>query len=117
MNLLGNLGEHKAAVYLHNLGYKLLMLNFATPFGELDIVARDGQTLVFVEVKERATNAYGGPVAAITKRKQAKIARTAAQFIKAHALKYDSIRFDVVAILDGKVEHIKNAFFPLRTTL
>ena len=117
MNTLGTAGENQAAAYLEKNGYKLLARNFATPFGELDIVAREGKTLVFVEVKERTNNTYGGPLAAVTKSKQLKIARTAAQFIKAHALKYDSIRFDVICVLDGKTEHLKNAFFPPRTTL
>lgn len=117
MNTQGSFGEDQAATYLQTLGYHILARNFSTPFGELDIVAQDGKTLVFVEVKARASKAYGGPLAAVTKAKQFKISRTAIYFLKVKALKYDSIRFDVIGVLDGKIEHIKRAFFPPRTTM
>ncbi len=113
----GLAGEEQAARFLTQQGYRLVARNVSAAGGEIDIVALDGHTLVFVEVKKRSSAAFGGPVAAVTATKQRRIARAATQYIKANSLKFDSIRFDVICILDGKLEHILNAFTPDRTTL
>lgn len=113
----GALGEEQAARYLEQKGWKIIARNFSAPCGEIDIIAQDNKTLVFVEVKTRAYSAYGGPLAAVTPAKQKKIAQTAIIYIKAKDLKFDSIRFDVLCILPEKIEHVPNAFFPPRTTL
>ena len=117
MNNLGRAGEEQARQYLQNKGYRIIAQNFASKYGEIDLIATRGDLLVFVEVKQRATAAFGGPMAAVTKSKQHKISLTAAEFIKEKALKFDSIRFDVICITGGELTHIENAFFPPRMTI
>ncbi|MBR4355616.1 MAG: YraN family protein [Elusimicrobiaceae bacterium] len=114
---LGNCGEDRAEHFLVGKGYQILSRNFAVAGGELDIIAKDKTTLVFVEVKTRTSMAFGGPLAAVTPAKQKRIALAAAQYIKSTSAKFDSIRFDIIGILPDKVEHIPNAFVPARTTL
>lgn len=113
----GQAGEEQAAKFLLSRGYKIVARNFTVLGGELDIVAYDKKTLVFVEVKTRASQAFGGPVAAVTPTKQNRVARAATQFLKAKSPKFDSIRFDVVCILPQGIEHIQNAFIPKRTMI
>ncbi len=113
----GALGEEQAARYLRQKGWAILERNFSAPGGEIDIIAQDKKTLVFVEVKTRAYSAYGGPLAAVTPAKQKKIAQTATAYLKEKGLKFDSIRFDVLCVLPQGIEHVPNAFFPPRTTL
>lgn len=113
----GALGEEQAARYLQQKGWTIKERNFSAPAGEIDIIAQDKKTLVFVEVKTRAYRAYGGPLAAVTPAKQKKIAQTALAYLKAKGLKFDSIRFDVLCVLPEGIEHVPNAFFPPRTTL
>lgn len=118
MNTLGTQGEEDAARYLTKKGHKILARNFRTAGGELDIVSRLKKMLVFTEVKQRSYEAFGGPLAAVNKAKQHRIAKAAAAYIKSHKeVAYDEIRFDVICILDGEITHIENAFFPPRTTL
>ena len=117
MNTLGNEGEEQAAQFLRQKGYRVLERNFATPHGEIDIIVRHKDTLIFVEVKQRASTAFGGPLAAVTRAKQLKIARTAADYIKTRTPKFDKIRFDVVCILPEEITHLESAFLPPRTTL
>lgn len=114
---IGQEAETQAAAYLSQKGYTLRARNFSTPEGEIDLICQDKQTLVFVEVKARAYEAFGGPLAAVTPAKQKRIMRAAVQYVKASGSKFDSIRFDVVCVLPGKTEHIVNAFVPQRTTL
>lgn len=118
MNTLGVQGEEAAARYLTKKGHKILARNFRTAGGELDIVSRLKKMLVFTEVKQRSYKAFGGPLAAVNKTKQHRIAKAAAAFIKSHKeVAYDEIRFDVICILGGEITHLENAFFPPRTTL
>ena len=113
----GDKAEERAAKYLQDNGYKIIKRNYLCPLGEVDIIAQKEGALVFVEVKQRATAAFGGPMAAVTKSKQHKISLTAAEFIKEKALKFDSIRFDVICITGGELTHLQNAFFPPRMTV
>ena len=114
----GTLAEQQAAEYLEQRGYTITARNFRCTGGEIDLVAQLKKTLVFVEVKQRTSDAFGGPLAAVTKTKQQRVARAAAQFIKTHPqIGYDEIRFDVICILAGNIEHLENAFSPARTTL
>lgn len=113
----GAAGEDAAQNYLQNKGYKILCRNYRKPCGEIDIVALDGKTLVFAEVKRRATGAFGGPLAAVTAAKRRKIALTAQLYVKENSPKFDSIRFDAICLLDGQITHIPNAFAPRRSTL
>ena len=78
MNTQGRAGEEQAARFLTARGWRILEKNYAAPCGEIDLIALDGKTLVFVEVKARAYSAFGGPLAAVTPAKQRRIAQTAA---------------------------------------
>ena len=113
----GQQGEEDAARLLQCKGSKILARNFYTPQGELDIIAQQKAMLVFVEVKTRAYEAFGGPLAAVTPAKQKRISLAAQQYIKIKSPKFDSIRFDVICILPGRAEHIENAFTPQRMIL
>ncbi len=111
---LGERGENIAGKYLMNLGYKIVARNFRTHVGEVDIVARDGKTLVFVEVKTRET-AEVRPEDQVNEHKQHQITKTASIFLTRFGHPQPPARFDVIAILwpEGRepmVEHYKNAF-------
>jgi len=112
---LGILGEDKASKFLSKNGYKILRRNYKCRYGEIDIIARKKKCIAFIEVKLRSKNSFGGPKSAVGKAKQNKIVYSALNFIKETSLKPEEISFDVIAILvDGKIEHIKNAFLPNR---
>ena len=114
----GAQAEEQAAQYLTRKGYRVVARNFRVSGGEIDIIALAKSTLVFVEVKKRASQAFGGPVAAVTPLKQKRIAQTAAQFIKINTeTHYQSVRFDVICISPAGLDHIENAFFPARMTI
>ena len=114
----GTLAEEQAASYLTQKGYQIIGRNFRVTGGEIDLIAMAHKTLVFVEVKKRSSQAFGGPIAAVTKTKQKRIAYASVQFIKMHTnLKFEEIRFDVIGISPDEMEHLENAFFPPRTTL
>ena len=107
--------ERLAGQHLQQRGLSLLATNYHTRFGEIDIIARDGDCLVFVEVRFRADVSHGSPVATVTPAKQEKIRRTALNFLQKHGLtnKMPS-RFDVVGITGSlkvpSFRWIKNAF-------
>lgn len=104
--------EEQAAGFLEAAGMQILERNFRSRTGEIDLIARDGEYLVFVEVKYRADDAMGTALEAVDKRKQGKIARTARYYLLRHGLGADTpCRFDVVGITGGQVEHVKNAFW------
>ncbi len=105
----GNLGEEVARKFLENKGYSILESQYRTKHGEIDIIAIDDKTIVFIEVKYRKTNKKGSPLEAINKTKQNKIINSAYQYIIDNNVK-NNIRFDAVGILDNEVTHIINAF-------
>ena len=112
---LGKQGEELACRELRRRGYAILARRFRTRFGEIDIIARDGPTLVFVEVKTRSSSAYGTAAEAVTARKQAKIGLMASEFLLRRAPTMTPCRFDVVAVGVGEgrkpvVEVICGAF-------
>jgi putative endonuclease len=110
----GQSSEQLAAEFLRRMGYRILATNFRSKLGEIDIIARDDKTLVFVEVKARASSRFGSPKAAVTPAKQRKISMAALDYLKRCGLTGASARFDVVAIdtAGGKteIEVVKNAF-------
>jgi putative endonuclease len=114
--LFGQEGESAAEQYLKNKGYRIVTRNLRSSVGELDLIAEDGQVLVFVEVKARRTDAFGGAIHAVHQRKQDKLIRLAAQYLARHHLKNRLCRFDVVLLQGGantgtaQIEHIENAF-------
>jgi putative endonuclease len=113
---LGARGEQAAAKFLRRLGYKTVARSQRSRLGEIDLIAVDGRTVVFVEVKTRATHDAGHPAEAIDADKQRRLTRAALGYLKRHGLLECSARFDVVAITwpegGGKptIEHIVNAF-------
>lgn len=112
----GKESEIIAARYLKKLGYRILEKNYRTGLGEIDIIARDKKTLVFVEVKARRSYRFGNPKAAVTPQKQRKISMVALSYLKATGQERARARFDVVAVTahageeEPVVEIIKNAF-------
>ena len=110
---LGNWGEDRAAEFLRSQGYRILERSYRTRLGELDLVAQDGETLVFVEVKTRTGIGFGLPQEAVNFRKQRHMVQTALAYIKEKGLQSLPLRFDVVAISPEKTEHIPNAFQPV----
>ena len=110
----GREGESRAADLLAARGYQILEKNYKARIGEIDIIARDGKTVCFVEVKSRSGNRFGLPQEAVSKSKQRQIARTALMFLKENGLLDSFVRFDVVAVMrcedKWKLELIKNAF-------
>ena len=108
---VGTVYEKRAGAYLKQQGYELLEYNFCCRSGEIDLVARDGAYLVFVEVKYRRTAEGGNPLEAVDGRKQRKISRAAAYYCMTHGYGEDMpYRFDVVAVLGEKICVVKNAF-------
>jgi putative endonuclease len=110
----GQSGEDLACGYLERLGMHVLVRNFRCRVGEIDIVALDGDTLVFVEVKERRSDSHGAAVEAVTAEKRRRVVRAARVYAAAHRLTEAPLRFDVVAIdwsAEGpKVRHDRGAF-------
>jgi putative endonuclease len=110
----GQSSESLAARYLKKAGYTIIERNHRNRMGEIDIIARDGGTLVFVEVKARRSTRFGGPKHAVTRQKQLHLSRAALLYLKETEQFGQPARFDVVALTtDGaaaEVEIVKNAF-------
>ncbi len=113
--ILGRSGEEIAVAFLSRARYKILERNYRTKCGEVDIIARDGKTLVFIEVKTRTNVSYGCPQLAVTQFKQKQISKAALVYVAANKLSDSPARFDVIAISladdeKAEIDHIKNAF-------
>jgi putative endonuclease len=114
--LLGERGERLAARHLKRQGMRILLRRYRSEQGEIDLIARDGDTLVFVEVKARRK---GSPVEAVTLEKQRRLTNVSFQFLRRYDLLEVRSRYDVVAIVwpddrtPPQVEHFRNAFEPV----
>jgi putative endonuclease len=110
----GERGENLAVWYLKKNGYKIIEQNYRNRLGEIDIVARDKKTIVFVEVKSRKSIRYGSPKWAVTPKKQRRISMVALYYLKDTRQTDAKARFDVVAITSNhdapRIEIVKNAF-------
>jgi len=106
----GNYGEELAKKYLKKQKYTILETNYTTKLGEIDIIAKDSDEFVFIEVKTRNTLLYGLPREAVTPYKQNKIRTVATEYIKKHKLFNEKLRCDVIEIIENEITHIKNAF-------
>lgn len=106
----GRKGEKIAQRYLKLRLYKILETNYRRKTGEIDIIAKRGKYIIFIEVKYRKNADKGLPREAVTPFKQRQIKRTAEMYIVENNVKCD-LRFDVIEIMGKKVEHIKNAFW------
>ena len=113
-HLFGKMGENLACGELERREYAILARGYRTRFGEIDIVARDGDTTVFVEVKARAGGEFGGAAQAVTGRKQRRVTYMAMDYLSRHRLHDRPCRFDVVTVdmVDGqaRVEVYPHAF-------
>jgi putative endonuclease len=110
----GNHAEQKVAEHLVRQGFVILARNVTFRDGELDIVASRGQTLAFVEVRMRASHAFGHPMETVSRSKQHKVIRAALRFLQRHQLFRKAIRFDVATLTgtgaDASLEYITDAF-------
>ena len=103
--------EEAAAEYLMRSGYQILEHNYRSRYGEIDLIAREGKTLVFVEVKYRTTDLCGDPLEAVSFRKQLRICRVADRYLMQKRCPPDTpCRFDAVAILGERIRLVRNAF-------
>lgn len=106
--IIGQEGENKAAVFLRELGYKIITTNFRTKLGEIDIIAKDNDELVIIEVKTRKTNYFGEPEEFVTGRKQQRIRRAALEYLSQNP--HSNWRIDIVSITNSPetINHFKN---------
>lgn len=102
---LGRLGEQLAAEYLQQAGIRILDRNWRCADGELDIVAAERRVLVACEVKTRSGVAFGSPLEAISRRKQARLRRLAVSWIQAHGVLFDEVRIDVIGLVRDRAGH------------
>ncbi len=113
---IGNKGESIAEEYLKQKGYKIIQRNYRCRFGEIDIIAKDGNTVVFTEVRTKQNNNFGSPQESITPAKIEKISKASLSFIQEKKMAGFSYRFDLIAITFSQgrqnIEHIENAFMP-----
>ena len=111
---LGKKGEEVANRFLKNRGYRVIARNYVCKMGEMDIIAKEKDTLVFIEVKTRTSTTFGPPQLAVNPKKQSQMSKVALNFLKEKRLEDVKARFDVVAILIGprgeEIELIKDAF-------
>ena len=114
-NKIGQLGEQIAQSFLKNKGYRILHVNWRHRRLEIDIIAMDGETLVFVEVKTRQTLLFGEPENAVDYKKQRSLIHAANAYVLKHGFDKDS-RFDIVSVIIDKnstvVNHFPDAFYP-----
>lgn len=115
---LGDRGERVAARFLKDLGFRILATRYRTSLGELDLIAQDGNCIVFVEVKTRRSTDAGNPFEAVGAAKQAQLTRLALAYLKQKGLLDRPARFDVVSIVwsdsgeKPQITHYRNAFEP-----
>jgi putative endonuclease len=110
----GKDGEQQATDYLQNIGYSIIKRNFHFgKVGEIDLIAKDGDTIVFIEVKARNSDKFGSPLESITPSKQKKIVAVARGYLMVNNIVDTDLRFDVIAIDKSTdpptIEHLKNA--------
>lgn len=114
-NDLGKIGEELAVNYLIEKGYEILERNWRNKHKEIDIIAKDGGTLVIVEVKTRQSDGFGEPDMAVTRQKQMRLVYAANAYVFSKRLDLD-IRFDIISIVfnqgNPKIDHIEDAFLP-----
>jgi len=111
---LGKRGEAQAADFLRKKGYKILALNYRSKLGEIDCIAKEQDTICFIEVKTRSSERFGLPSEAVSAGKQKQISRAAVAFLKEKGMLDRKARFDVVSLVYSaagpRIDLIKNAF-------
>jgi putative endonuclease len=106
----GKAAELAAESFLAGKGYRILARGWRTRMGEVDLIARDGGTVVFVEVKARSSGLFGPAEAAVDRRKQGRIVRASLAYLQRERLDGVPVRFDVVALQGGEIRHVQDAF-------
>ncbi|MCR4621437.1 MAG: YraN family protein [Clostridiales bacterium] len=106
----GNAGEDMACTYIKHLGMEVMERNWHCGHEEIDIIARDVDTVAFIEVKYRLDDSHGLPQEAVTRTKQKSIVRAALGYMKQHGLLDSRVRFDVCAIYKTQISYFRNAF-------
>jgi putative endonuclease len=123
---VGRIGEEEAIGFLRKKGYDIIAHNYRNKFGEIDIIALDRETVVFVEVRTKKTGDFGTPEESVTKAKMRQIVKVASDYVRRKQLQEESIRFDFIGVVAGSgteksvITHIEDAFQPgdvTRTTL
>ena len=112
---LGIIGEELAFHFLKGKGYKILLRNYESPLGEVDLIAKEKGALVFIEVKTRRSDDMGSPAESVTAKKRGQIVKTAKYYLNRYGVHHVACRFDVVSILlpsekDPTIELIQDAF-------
>jgi putative endonuclease len=113
---LGKIGELLAVKFLKQKGYQIIEQNYRSAWGEIDLIAQDGEVLVFVEVKTRRSLKFGAPQVAVANSKQRKMSKTALEYLQEKNFFDYVCRFDVISIVfppepsEPIIEHIENAF-------
>lgn len=109
---LGKNGEEKGACLLQQQGYEILKRNYRCRLGEIDIIAREKDCIVFVEVKTRKTKSQGLPEEAVNQYKQHQIEKVALHWLKSSGFKHPNLRFDVISVSPEGIHLLKDAFRP-----
>lgn len=107
---LGKKGERKARAYLRLRGWKILEKNYKNPFGEVDIIAKKRDTVAFIEVKTRLTDGFGAPSQAVDERRKLRYISAAKYYFCGREIDC-IVRFDIIEVFRGKINHIQNAFY------
>ena len=107
---LGVRGEKQACRYLQKSGYKILERNYKNPFGEIDIIAKKDDIIAFIEVKTRLNENYGAPSEAVGSKRRFKYIKGAEYYFYGREIDV-TVRFDIIEILRGEINHIENAFY------
>ncbi|MDE7329748.1 MAG: YraN family protein [Clostridia bacterium] len=107
---LGKKGEAKARRYLFFKGWKILESNYRTPFGEIDIIARKGDVIAFIEVKTRLSDVFGLPSEAVDGMRKQRYIMGANYFLMNKNVDL-TVRFDIIEVFRGQLNHIENAFY------
>ncbi len=110
---LGAAGENKARKFLKRAGYKIIEKNYKCPFGEVDIIAQKGDVLAFVEVKTRLSYIYGSPSQAVTRERKRRYVNAARYYFTGRQIDC-VVRFDIIEVFRGQINHIENAFYSER---
>ena len=106
---LGLKGEKAAQKYLKKQGWKIVEKNYVNPFGEIDIIARKDGVYAFVEVKTRLTDVFGSPSEAVTNERKRRYIMGAKYYFTGKIIDF-TVRFDIIEIFKGNINHIENAF-------
>jgi putative endonuclease len=107
---LGVKGEDAVAAWYQAKGYEIVARNWRCREGEVDLIVRNGRVFVFCEVKTRTSVAFGAPVEAVTMRKQLRLRKLAAKWLRESTERRGDVRFDVASVLAGEIEVVEGAF-------